>query len=111
MPNEPSFGKPYKCQANIKIQGFLLNSYSDDPAEAISLLEKMQNAVRTSSIFTKEMIEESVEEKEENTPVEPEVEAPLCPYHKEPMDLKEGKNGKFWGCKHYPTCKRTVDYK
>ena len=28
------------------------------------------------------------------------VDAPLCPVHKEPMHMREGKFGGFWSCSH-----------
>ena len=38
------------------------------------------------------------------------VAAPACPSCTKPMRLMSGKNGEFWGCSGYPTCKTTAPY-
>ncbi len=35
---------------------------------------------------------------------------PICPRCKEPMILRSGKNGKFYGCSTYPECIYTQAY-
>lgn len=35
-----------------------------------------------------------------NAPAMNGEEAPVCPYHKEPMTKRQGKNGMFWSCHH-----------
>ena len=32
---------------------------------------------------------------------------PLCPVHKDRMKLRDGPYGSFYGCRRYPTCRRT----
>ena len=36
-------------------------------------------------------------------------DAPRCTACGQPMRLRNGKNGKFWGCSAYPTCKATQE--
>jgi len=88
MPNELN----KKCQLNWSEQtGYLLNTYTDDPEEAVALMEQLKRELGLEGELVKEESEET----------------PLCPTCETPMVKRTGVKGEFWGCSNFPKCKGT----
>lgn len=73
-----------------------------------SLLAKHGDRFRDEGGFHERMTTVRVEAKREQREAVNE-DAPPCPQCGQPMRLRNGKSGKFWGCTAYPTCKGTLE--
>ncbi len=69
-------------------------------------MEKLGAQFREEGGFHERMTAVRVEaRREQQKPVS--EDAPVCPKCGEPMRLRHGASGDFWGCTAYPTCKGT----
>ena len=69
-------------------------------------LEKLAENFKREGGFHERMTAARVEAKREaREPVQ--EDAPSCPKCGQSMRLRDGRNGKFWSCSGYPTCKGT----
>ena len=89
----------YKCQINYSEGPYLLNTQSDDPADAVQLMVDLKQQLN---------ISQGNGDAKEEKPVEESSEI-LCPVCDAKMAKKwSNKNNQyFWGCTQYPKCKGT----
>ena len=73
-----------------------------------SLLTKHGERFREEGGFHERMTTVRIEAKRENHEAVNE-DAPNCPKCGQPMRLRGGRNGAFWGCSAFPTCKGTLE--
>ena len=73
-----------------------------------SLLAKHGDRFREEGGFRERMTAVRVEAKREKSEAVNE-DAPECPQCGQPMRIRNGRNGEFWGCSAYPTCRATLE--
>jgi ssDNA-binding Zn-finger/Zn-ribbon topoisomerase 1 len=73
-------------------------------------LAKLAEDFKQEGGFRERMTAVRVEAKREKQEAVDE-DAPHCPECGQPMRLRKGKTGQFWGCTAYPTCKKTQPLK
>jgi len=91
----------YKCQVNWSEEtGFLLNTYSDDPQEAISLFKTLKEEVGLADVS-----QASSKETQDK------IKTPVCPKCGSDMTMRHKKSdgSPFWGCNDFPNCKGVVN--
>jgi four helix bundle suffix protein len=74
-----------------------------------SILARHGETFREEGGFHERMTTVRAEARREQQQPVPAEDAPPCPLCGEPTRLRHGKNGDFWGCTAYPTCKGTVN--
>jgi len=93
----------YKCQASWKEkEGWLFNSYVDDPKEAIDLIKQMKAELDPEEEAPQEAPQEPVKDDLYDGAI------PQCPTHKIDMVKRNGRYGSFFGCPKYPDCKQVI---
>jgi four helix bundle suffix protein len=73
-----------------------------------SLLAKHGDRFREEGGFHERMTAVRTEAKREQGEAV-DADAPACPQCGQPMRLRNGRNGNFWGCTAYPTCRGTLE--